>query len=526
MSEQRGSKRENDLHDDDPMIGATLSNRYVLKSQLGSGGMGAVYLAEDLVDTGRSCAVKLLHPGQLDERKLKRFQEEQRLVSQLNSPYTVRIYESGQLWDGRPFLVMEVLTGETLDSALRRGHVFNELEVLTIGLQLLEALLEAHKLGIIHRDLKPGNIFWEPSGVSSPLQIKLLDFGIAKDIGLEQSLQLTATGMLVGTPRYMAPEQFAREPLSPATDLYALGVLLYFLLSGEPPFVPDDSRIPKQLRRMPPSFRVGWLHLHTPPPPPPGEVNPEIWSLLETLLDKEPARRGDGTASVLRKVYSIIEGLSTEEGGYSLSRPVANFGQEQTLSLPVAAELGERSPARKFLSRLTNPLKGLDLSPPPRSLQSPPMMDPPVMEPPMMASLMTDGVTEEEDLGELTIIPEEGIPGWRASVRQKSSVPVTPKISTGEIQALEPAKPLGSPPPRQSAPTLQSPVPLRELKTMSAQPLSQRQERRETTGSEKAKQAGQVALRELLSWQRLLRWALWFFLGSLTFSLLWRFLSR
>ena len=517
MSEQRSSTRENHQRDDDPMIGAVLSSRYVLKSQLGSGGMGAVYLAEDLENAGQSCAVKLLHPGQLDERKLKRFQEEQRLVSQLNNPYIVKIYESGQLWDGRPFLVMEVLTGETLESALQRGHVFNELEVLTIGLQLLQALLEAHKLGIIHRDLKPGNIFWEPGRDLSPLQIKLLDFGIAKDIGLEESLQLTATGMLVGTPRYMAPEQFAREPLSPATDLYALGVLLYLLLSGAPPFVPDDARIPKQLRRMPPSFRVGWLHLHTPPPPLKGEVNPELWKLLKKLLDKEPARRGDGTASVLRRVYSIIEGLSTEEEGRALPRPAADFGREKTLSLPVAAELRERSPARNFLSRLTKPLKGIDFSPPPRSLESPPTIE--------LEGAM-EGATDEEDLGELTIIPEEGVSGWRAPTAQERSSPLTPQVSAGALRAGEATHPMSSPPPRQSAPALQAPAGLRELETLSAPPLSKRPESRAATGPYHARQAGQVALRELLSWRRLSRWAVWFFLGSLSFSLLWRFLSR
>jgi serine/threonine protein kinase len=205
-----------------------LGKRYRLGARLGAGGMGAVYEAEDIT-TGRLRAVKVMHAHTIERDDLRvRFHAEATITAAIRSPYLVDVIDAGVDDDGTPFLVMDRLEGEDLSHRLRRGKLPAE-EALSYLAQTAHALDATHRRGIVHRDLKPANLFREDRGHESA-RIKVLDFGVAKVIS-EGSNGHTAAA---GTPLYMAPEQFRTGKLSPATDIYALGMIAYTLLVGAP----------------------------------------------------------------------------------------------------------------------------------------------------------------------------------------------------------------------------------------------------------------------------------------------------
>ncbi|MFO0580116.1 MAG: protein kinase [Polyangia bacterium] len=211
--------------------GAVFANRFEVERLAGQGGMGAVYRAHDR-HSGEQIALKLLHGGSIDDSE--RFLREAQLLAELHHPGIVSYRAHGQAPDGQRFLAMEWLEGETLGQRLLRGPLLIS-ECLTLLQQVADALAAAHQKGVIHRDLKPANLFLI-SGDS--LRVKLLDFGIARK--LLPSHAMTRTGMVIGTPEYMAPEQ-ARglRELTPAADMFSLGCVLYECLTGQPPFVAD-----------------------------------------------------------------------------------------------------------------------------------------------------------------------------------------------------------------------------------------------------------------------------------------------
>lgn len=212
---------------DDPLA-LTLVGGYRLVSLLGEGATATVYRAvpETSLKLSEAVAVKLLRPQEcLAPEFRRRFSREMRLAQKLSHPSFVRIHQVGDEGD-RLFLVMELLEGETLQQRLEKGPL-TEAELVQLFTPLLEGLQEAHASGVAHRDLKPANLFVTREG-----QLKLLDFGLAKGEGFSA---VTATGMGVGTPTYMAPEQ-AQGQAGPASDQYSLGVIFYECLSGKPPF--------------------------------------------------------------------------------------------------------------------------------------------------------------------------------------------------------------------------------------------------------------------------------------------------
>jgi serine/threonine-protein kinase len=211
--------------------GALIGDRYRIEQRIGQGGFGAVFQATQL-NLGRAVALKVLHAALLEGGGLQRFQREAALVQRLDHPNIVRLLDFGRAQDGSPFLVFELLKGQTLESVIVRTHGVPAARVARIATQILKALMEAHSLGIVHRDIKPANVFVSDFQGERDF-VKLLDFGIAT--GNDEQV-LTRRGEVVGTPAYMAPEQVSGRGATFASDLYALGLLMSEALSGRPVF--------------------------------------------------------------------------------------------------------------------------------------------------------------------------------------------------------------------------------------------------------------------------------------------------
>jgi serine/threonine-protein kinase len=217
----------------------TLDEKYFLEERLGEGGMGTVYRARHLL-MDRPVAIKVLHPRFVDnEAARSRFQLGARAAVMLHHVNAVSVTDFGQTADGDVYLVMELLEGRTLRDTIAKEAPLETARATSITLQTAAAVAAAHEAGIIHRDLKPSNILITQSA-NAPAVVKVLDFGIAKLAGdkfdNEEATALTLPGTPMGTPRYMAPEQYEGRDLTPAADVYSLGVILYEMLTGMAPF--------------------------------------------------------------------------------------------------------------------------------------------------------------------------------------------------------------------------------------------------------------------------------------------------
>lgn len=226
----------------DPLIGRVINDRFKVLSLIARGGMGKVYKAEQQ-PLGRICALKVLNPnynGEHDPEFHKRFFLEASTSSKLRHPNTVTIFDYGSTDDGVYYMAMELLEGRTLHRLLRENGPLDASRALRIIRQVCRSLREAHSLGVIHRDLKPANIFLCRTEDDEDF-VKVLDFGLVKQLDEGGSDHLTQTGLFMGSPKYMAPEQIRGERVSAATDVYALGVVLYEMLAGKVPFDKGNS---------------------------------------------------------------------------------------------------------------------------------------------------------------------------------------------------------------------------------------------------------------------------------------------
>ncbi len=221
---------------DTPNTGQLIAGRFRIEDEIGEGGMARVFRVTDIATSG-TFALKLLKPEIAGEAEaVARLRREGEVLASLSSPAVVGIETFGRLDDGRLFLVMEYLQGETLGQRMRRDKQIAPAELAPIVTGAAAGLQAAHEAGIVHRDLKPDNIFLEQKGDHEPFQVRLLDFGISKVYDQEE--RLTRTGQILGTPRYMSPEQLAADhDLDARVDIYALGVILYEALVGSPPFL-------------------------------------------------------------------------------------------------------------------------------------------------------------------------------------------------------------------------------------------------------------------------------------------------
>jgi len=220
--------------------GSVLADHYRIDGVIGGGAMAHVYRAEQL-ETGRLVAIKVLHAGHSRDREaVLRFQREALMARRLVHPNIVTVTESGVLDDGRCFLVMEALEGETLDDRFKREGRLPWRAAVTFLRGVLLGLRHAHEHGIVHRDIKPQNIFLV-RGDPGPL-VKILDFGTAKlRAGIPGNVRITQHGVTVGSPLYMAPEQAVAGEVTPASDLYSGTVVLFEMVTGDPPFLRDDA---------------------------------------------------------------------------------------------------------------------------------------------------------------------------------------------------------------------------------------------------------------------------------------------
>lgn len=274
-----------DEDEKEPIIGQTIAGRYHVARLIGDGGMGSVYQAKQL-PLDRWVAVKLIRRDLArDPLAVKRFHREMRAAVRVQHPNTIRVYDYGTAESGELFLVMEYLDGQTLATVLDNREPLDPARIDHIGLQIVKALAAAHSEGIIHRDLKPQNIVLLDHYGDHDL-VKVLDFGLARfteQFGGEDNLTLTVDGSMVGTPHYMSPEQISGEAVDHRADLYALGVLLFRMATGQEPFA---AKTP---------FLVINKHLNELPPNPSSIASTAIPQWLERLilhlLQKDPAHR-------------------------------------------------------------------------------------------------------------------------------------------------------------------------------------------------------------------------------------------
>ena len=257
-----------------------IANRFRIEREIGRGGMGTVYRATHL-GLERPIAIKILKPEfAADPEVVDRFMREARTMARLRHARAAIIFDAGKLADNRPFIVMEHVEGRTLAEHLADEKRFAPEKAVRIACEICEVLAEAHRVGIVHRDLKPSNIMLNERGVC------VLDFGIAKVLAASadatRTHQTTESDVIIGTPRYMSPEQCMGNKVGPASDLYSLGVVLYEMLAGRPPFVEalPSAVLVKQATAAPPSI----LKLCA-------DLSPRLAFAVHTLLAKNPAER-------------------------------------------------------------------------------------------------------------------------------------------------------------------------------------------------------------------------------------------
>jgi eukaryotic-like serine/threonine-protein kinase len=288
----------------DPLLGQIFDEKYRLEARLGGGGMGTVYRATHLL-IDRPVALKVLSQRFVgDETAQQRFRREARAAGRMQHPNAVSVTDFGTTADGYLYIVMELLEGHTLRDVLMREGPLDVARAVSIMLQTSAAVAAAHDAGLIHRDLKPGNIFIAQRADTVAV-VKVLDFGVAKFAVEEQAdddyQTLTQVGALIGTPRYMSPEQCSGSgPVTPASDVYSLGIILYEMLSGATPF---NAETP---------LAIVFRQVSEPPPPLPESVPQKLRAIVERALAKDPMKRFANAEELRQELLSTAEVLGLE----------------------------------------------------------------------------------------------------------------------------------------------------------------------------------------------------------------------
>jgi eukaryotic-like serine/threonine-protein kinase len=327
--------------------GIVLGGRYRLVSRIASGGMGTVWEGQDET-LQRPMAVKVLNEGLAnDPRFLERFRREARHAAGLSHPNIAGVYDYGED-DGRPYIVMELVDGEDLAERLARVERLDPGEAGAIGSQVAAALAHAHAAGIVHRDIKPANVMLTHEG-----EVKVTDFGIAAP--LQGSTGLTVTGSVMGTSRYISPEQAAGDRATPASDVYSLGVVLYESMAGTTPFVRESP------------VATALAHIHDQAPPL-RELRPEtpaeLAAVVQACLAKEPEDRPTAAA--------LAASLRSDAG----APPMTPSGEEDPATTDGGTEVLPLGTVGAQRSQPTRPLTAVPTGPSTASPQGPPVEAP------------------------------------------------------------------------------------------------------------------------------------------------------
>jgi len=295
------------------MIGTVLSGRYKLEAKLGSGGMSTVYLARDTT-LDRSVAVKVMHREMSEQAdQLERFRQEARAVAKLSHPNVVAVIDAGED-GGHPYIVFEYVEGETLKQRINRVGALDPQEALAYAIEIARGLTVAHARNMVHRDIKPQNVLIDSEG-----RAKLTDFGISRQ--LEQD-GMTATGRVLGTTDYVAPEQAMGHPVDQRSDIYSLGVVLYEMLAGQVPFQADsqvgvamkhvNEELPDVQQRRPELSAAAALVVERATAKDPDQRYQQVGELIDdlsTALEVEAARAGSTTG----EATSVLEAVPPAE---------------------------------------------------------------------------------------------------------------------------------------------------------------------------------------------------------------------
>jgi serine/threonine-protein kinase len=310
------------------MVGTTLRDTYEVYKLVARGGFGDIFLGRD-IRSNTVVAIKTLHPEVLaNPDAVRRFHREAELAQKLTNPHVVRVLAEGEV-DGTPFLVMEYVQGLTLAQVVRTRGALPIAEAVDYVAQMLEALAEAHAKGIIHRDVKPLNVMVQ-NGV-----VKVMDFGIAK---LDLAESLTESNILMGTPRYMAPEQAAGGRGDARSDLYAVAVTLYELLAGQPPFTTGTP------------VQVAYQQVHSPPPPitqSRSDLPAELVEVLRRGLAKDPAYRFQSAAAMREALTEALR----EDQTASAASVAETLAATALVEVPAPETVKEAAPNQVEVAR-------------------------------------------------------------------------------------------------------------------------------------------------------------------------------
>ena len=372
-----------------PTTGQVFGSRYELVSRIAIGGMGEVWKANDSV-IGRTVAIKILKDEYMGDSGFReRFRAEARHAALVNHEGIANVFDYGEE-EGSAYLVMELVPGEALSSILEREKILPATRVLSIVSQTASALHAAHQAGLVHRDIKPGNLLITPDG-----SVKITDFGIAR---LADQVPLTATGQVMGTVQYLAPEQAGGKPASPATDVYSLGIVAYEALAGKRPFRGESQ------------VAIAMAQIKETPPELPSSIPSAVRALVMSCMAKKPEGRPASAHDLAQAALAIARGddaaglaLIPEQGS---SKDSSEKKQTATISSDTSSVDQPRKLGRNFwlfsgigafvaIALIATSLTVLLQSPPSDVVEDPVI---PVL--PEIPDVVTPSVPEEEPVAE------------------------------------------------------------------------------------------------------------------------------